>query len=138
MEFRNINKKFKLRKDNKIMNSFANIGITFHRLFELLSIITLSLSINLLSTHISDLKLCSQLSISIFLLVFSGILGFLVSGFISNSESTAKAEFYIANGTGETIRKRTITEMTNNIYFKFFCIGEVLFFIFIIAGFILL
>lgn len=120
------------------MNSFANIGITFHRLFELLSIITLSLSINLLSTHISDLKLCSQLSISIFLLVFSGILGFLVSGFISNSESTAKAEFYIANGTGETIRKRTITEMTNNIYFKFFCIGEVLFFIFIIAGFILL
>ena len=120
------------------MNSLANIGITFHRLFELLSIITLSLSMNLFSTHISDLKLCSQLSISILLLVLSGILGFLLASFISNIESTAKAEFYIANGAGETIRKRTITEMINNTNFKFFCVGEVLFFIFIIAGFILL
>jgi len=120
------------------MNSFANVGIIFHRLFELLSIITLSLSMNLFSTHISDLKLCSQLSISIFLLVLSGIIGFLLSGFISNSESGAKAEFYIANGTGDPISKRTKDKMTNNKYYKCFCIGEFLFFIFIIAGFILL
>ena len=97
-----------------IVNNIFSIVILGCRFFEIISVILISLSANLLTKYIEHIYVPSFISFSILFMFISGIIGFYLAQYLRNCYLIGESE-YIEVG-GKSTRERAFQKAQNNNY----------------------